>query len=250
MISPFTRWVFTGLAALTVGAWVIAQVTPDVPIRITEDRVAEAIEARLPFKIDTRAIDLNIEAAEVRFLETGKVGVQAAFEGRAFGLAGDGFANTESGLRYERGRFYLSDLAVSDLSLQADEDSQGVIEDARTTAGALFNRLRGEAEEGEPEAPEAVDRLRDRAVERMKPIVGETLDGLLQAIPVYDLERAGLKGQLARLALKDIRISQGEAVVLFSPGEAVAKVVTAVVAVVLAIMLMVALMRIWAVVES
>ncbi|MEM9344622.1 MAG: hypothetical protein AAGA87_16395 [Pseudomonadota bacterium] len=244
-----TRWILVGLAAFCSCAWLVALVTPDVPIRITQERVAAAIDDKLPFEIDTRALTLDVENASVKFLETGKVGVTAQFEGRAFGLSGKGAADTESGLRYEGGRFYLADLSVEDLSLVADDDSQGVIDDARTTAGALFHRLRGEAEEADPEAPESMDRLRDRAVERMKPIVAETMDRWVQAIPVYDLDSAGLKGQLAKLALKDIRISEGQAVVLFSPAEAIAKIISVVVAVVLCLLIVVWAMRAWSVIE-
>ena len=213
------------IAALTLvsiaGAGLIAAAifAPDITVTIPETKVAEVIETQVPMEIKKNGVDAVINEASVDFLDTNKLRISAEFTADGYGVAGDGNLVASSGLTYRGGNFYLSDIKVEEIAFDPNKESAETISDATSVTKTLFNAARDKFLVGEDGDAGPANRLTEKALKWVKVEAMTKLNTELTKIPVYSLNDKGMKMNMAKAALKDIRFTEATAEVTLSPSK-------------------------------
>lgn len=180
---------------------------PPQIIEITEAQIAEGLADNLPYEVDNGVL-VTVRSATAQLSDANKIIVSAQFEATGFTLEGSGTANVDSAIRYEKGRFYLSELKHDNVTFEFSENSDSTISDVRSTLEGILQR---ETEEATSSADqERIERLTG-ANEYFETTLREDainlLDSVLGSFPVYDLNDADGRLKLAALALDDVEIT-------------------------------------------
>lgn len=211
-----------GLAALAVLGILIFG--PRVSISIPETQAQAELAAMLPMTIEKNGVNVVLRSAELDFRADNRVRITADLDIAGYGLSGAGRADATSGLRYEGGNFYLSEISVSDMDITPDAPSSSRIKDATTAFSGLLDRARDAVAADRPEAAPAFDRLRAEAAERLAPRAREAVDQILTQVPVYSLNGKDLAHSAAALALEDISFGEDQVTATLNPQRLILKV--------------------------
>lgn len=224
-IAKILGWGVGLLVAVTLA---IVLLVPDFEVVIPEDEVRDRIEDALPVRSGSTELELTVTDATVDFLGTGEKG-QVALTGEVklagFGMAATSEVDTVTAIRYEDGDFYLSDLRLDDLSLTPTLATRAKIAALKRAWQPLIDQFAAEVRtaEGDMTFEEAKAEFQRTLI----PLVRQAMDEALATIPVYRLQGDAAKGA-ARLILKDIAFTDGEAIAILSPAQAMIKIATAI----------------------
>ena len=215
-------WIVGGVVALTVATLALV---PDIDVRIEEDRVRDAIDARIPLTQETGLGTAEVNRVRVRFIgdgESGAIGIEARIAVESFGLGGKGEADTVSRLRYENGAFYLTDLRLDDFELEPTAATRVKLLAWKKAVETFLDELGEEirTEDGEAAFEEF---LKNR--EALGPLLRTALDDALGSVAVYRLDRSPAQS-VVWLVLKDVRFEDGVAVATLSPAQAILTLAT------------------------
>jgi len=197
------------LAALlgVIGLALIAYLFLGKPITITvpEDKVRSEIAAKLPMTVHKAGVTALITALDVDFLADDAVHVDIKMDLDGYGLSGFAIGAATSVLRYSKGDFFLEDLDLGDLTITATEQSSESVDEVKTTASSMWNRFKKDHLDDNPAASVAIDKLKDRAMDKLMPTARVIADNALKTTPVYSLNGQDMKMDLAAIALVDVR---------------------------------------------
>jgi hypothetical protein len=221
--SRFRR-IGLGLAALGALLALAGLAWPNFIVTIPEDKAQAEVRARLPKEISRLNVKVTITDIALDFRDDNKVGVIASASATGFGLAGTAEVETASGIRYESGKFYLSDLSLDDIKLKPDDASAPVLADRIAIVQGALAAARARVSDTTRDGGGASDRERARLVERLLPLVKGLLEDSLRSIPIYDLAGKDLKRDLAAMALTDVRFTADAVQAELSPNTFVSTV--------------------------
>ena len=202
------------MLAVLVGAFFL------VPPQIVEINVAQiekGLEGNLPYHVDKGLISVTVQGATVQLSDEGKIVLDAQFDATGLTLEGIGSATINSVIRYDDGRFYLSDLKHENIDFQFSENSNDTISDVKSALEGILRRETDEATASEDD--ERVDQLakaNEYYEKRLKTNAIDALDNFLGTFPVYNLNQAGGRMRIAALALDDVEITSDKVLVSLS----------------------------------
>lgn len=185
---------------------------PTLTIRIPQQRIQEEVDRRMPLSGRKLAISYQISDARAA-LDGDRIGLSATVRAtalrRAVAVAFDG----DGVLAYNDGAFYLRDFNVAKVdflrTVEAPQDRGTIaraLEKLGVEDGDAFLRGRKEA-------------ILERAKEAAADLVRSTLDRR----PVYVMPRDGIKANLARLALRDVKVEGTDIVATLDVVSAIAR---------------------------
>ena len=216
--------IWAGIAlALGIASFIL--ISPTIRVDVPESKVRSELALKLPMTIDRNGVNVIVRAATVDFLDSNAIHLTAEADLAGFGLSGSASADATSGLRYEGGNFYLTELTFSDIDFVADGESSTRIEDATSVASAAFGRLRSKLDSEVEGAGAALDRLSADAAAKAEPVLRDAIDRAIRSIPVYSLNGRDMKHDLAALALEDVSFSDEAAHADLNPGKALLRII-------------------------
>lgn len=216
--------IWAGIAlALALAAFIL--ISPTIRVDVPESKVRSELALKLPMTIDRNGVNVIVRAATVDFLDSNAVRLTAEADLAGFGLSGSASTDATSGLRYENGNFYLTELTFSDVDFALDGESSSRVDDAKDVASAAFGRLRAKLDSEVDGAGAALDRLSADATAKAEPILRDAVDRALRSIPVYSLNGRDMKHDLAALALENVTFSEEAAHADLSPGKALLHII-------------------------
>ncbi|MCG3268761.1 hypothetical protein [Yoonia sp. I 8.24] len=190
---------------------------PSKVIEISPDQIDQALKENIPYEVDSLATTVTVHEAKVYLTDNGQIQLHAQFEARGFTLEGIGSAQVNSAVRYERGKFYLTDLKRDHIQFELSENSTETVSDVRATLDGILRRETEEANEsGDPERIAAIERRRNYIETEMEADALAALDTFLGTFPVYNLQRAGGALTLAALAIDTVEITHDKIFVTLS----------------------------------
>ena len=152
----------------------------------------------------------------------------------AFGYKSAISGQFTSGIRYIAPRLYLNDLQPVDLNIQTGQEEKDELSEIKSATKNFLKRQKDRV------ATEGAEKLLDKIVGETDEDFEKTLINVtywfVETIPLYDLNDAGYKGNLASLALKDIQFHEDHAVITLSPSQAAAKILMGIGIAILAIL--------------
>ncbi len=199
------KWIAIGSGIAGLALLVIYLVFgKPITVDIAESRVQSEVAQRLPMTIEKSGITTQITDLEVDFLDSDKVHVDIEMDLSGFGAGAHASGAATSGLRYSDGDFFLEDIDLSDFDVTPTKSTVGFLADASATANSLWSKFKKDKLEDDPEDAQAAERLKDRALSKLKPAALTMANSALENIPVYTLKGKNLKMDLAALALVDV----------------------------------------------
>lgn len=190
---------------------------PPYIIEITEAQIAEGVDENLPYTVDS-GFSVTVQSAVVQLSDENKIVLEAQFDARGLTLEGTGTANVASSLRYENGKFYLSDLKHDDVVFAFSENSESTISDVRSTIEGILRRETEEADSsGEDDRIGRLAEANAYYETALREDALDLLDNVLGSFPVYDLSRVNdSRFRLAALALDEVEITSEKVLVTLS----------------------------------
>ena len=193
------------LLALLAAAYVFA---PPFKATFTQAQIEAELAKQLPKQINTALTKINVTKGTVDLRDNNKVAIKAAFDVRGFTLEGVGSADVITGIRYDAGRFFLSDLRKENISFTFSDNSKDTIGDVKSAFNKILTRETEEAENSDNEARKATAIKVSAYVQtQLRSDANAALDTFLGSVPVYSLNGQGGAMQIAALALKDVSIT-------------------------------------------
>lgn len=190
---------------------------PPQIVEINEAQIEQGLEENLPYRVDKGAVSVTVQDATVQLSDEGKIVLAAQFDASGLTLEGIGSATINSAIRYDDGKFYLSDLKHENIDFQFSENSNDTISEVRS---ALEGILRRETEEANASKDDdRVDQLakaNEYYETRLQTDAVNALDEFLGSFPVYNLNRSGGSMRIAALALDDVEITSEKVLVRLS----------------------------------
>ncbi|RYG92960.1 hypothetical protein EU803_02300 [Loktanella sp. IMCC34160] len=190
---------------------------PPYIIEITEAQIAEGVDENLPYTVNS-GFSVTVQSAVVQLSDENKIVLEAQFDARGLTLEGMGTADVASSLRYENGRFYLSDLKHDNVVFAFSENSESTISDVRSTLEGILRRETEEAEtSGEDDRIRRLAEANEYHETALREDALDLLDNVLGSFPIYDLSRVNDgRFRLAALALDDVEITSEKVLVTLS----------------------------------
>lgn len=205
-----------------LGLIALAMMNTTFDVGIEEDLVNTQITNILPQTHTKLGGSVTISTLDVDFLETNTVNVKAEFAFKGYNIVGTGSTDITSGLRYQNGDFFLTDLTLDDIVLSLNDTSLERAEGYKQIGNSLLERgmsflSENTDSEGQAVAEELTEQARLRATETIKTLANNAMT----SIPVYSLNGKDIKYDLAKLALEDVTFTDTQAVATLNPGKAV-----------------------------
>ena len=210
--------VFLGLCAL--GILLFAK---DFEIKITEAMAQDAINAQIEDRpLRSLGVEVTLRKAEVNFLADNTMKFSADMETNTLGYKHQIDGVFQSGISYRTPRLYLDNLSPVKINIQTDAETKEELAELKTATQKFLQRQIGNRNSEEnKEAPGK--KIRANSAEAQK-VIENVIYSLFEKIPVYNLNDAGYKGSLASLALKNVKFTDGYAIVTLSPVTALLRI--------------------------
>lgn len=210
----------------------IALFSKPIDVSISEHQVQAIIEQEIENgSINSRGVELAINSAIIDFKANGLAEIRVDFIADGYGHSGTVAGDFVFDIRYDEPKFFLDDIALREIELVADTETAQAIQDIQNVAGDFLTRQRNKMLS--EEAKESLDNIIARNSKSLSNAATELAYKFFETIPIYDLDSAGIKGSLARLALKDVQFTEDSAIVTLSPSQALIKILTFIVFVIL-----------------
>lgn len=206
-----TFWV--GAVALLGALAVLVFYNPKLDVSFTETQANTAIDAKIPMNISKHRISYTIADADVQFLANGNIALQGTGTATIAGRSATADIDVEGAVDYRNGSFYLTDMAIHDVTMRATQLLPGdttLLDGAKALVDGFIQRNDNAA--GQLAA--ATEVLKQRFVPWAQDAVLERL----ASVPLYTLG-GDVKQNLARLALEDVQVSEETLTVTLSVGE-------------------------------
>ncbi len=189
---------------------------PPYVVEITEAQIAEGLDENLPYKVNS-GVSVNVRSAAVQ-LEENKIVLETQFDARGLTLEGIGTANVASSIRYDNGRFYLSDLKHDNVVFAFSENSESTISEVRSTLEGILRRETEEADSsGDNDRIGRLAEANEYYETALREDAVNLLDNVLGSFPVYDLNRVNdSRFRLAALALDHVEITSEKVLITLS----------------------------------
>lgn len=205
----FIKRALSALAVLFVGAFMVAFVVGDFEIRISEEEAQDKIAAILPVTMSKAGIAADVEGINIDMRESGQVAVGGVGAVEGFGMIADFTFEAMSGIRYDDGRFYLTDIDLDDVEVLPSAKTEKIVEERKTLLLNTMSRVRDRFSKGDEEAAEAFDAEAGRVGALLRDHVKNMANRTMTNTPIYDMNTGSWKVRAASLALKDVRIAEG-----------------------------------------
>lgn len=190
------------IGAVVACGW-LAVFNPTLPVSFSETQANEAVSAALPKQDRLLGLSYSLEAADIRFLENGRVQIDG------YVIIGGKYAgdlSLEAEIVYRDGGFYAHEPVIRSVELENLDPSQ-TDEDLATLGKGLLDRAGGFFGKDDPEAGAAWGRLGTKLQERIVAGVKSFYVSTLASTPFYTLDSGDFKQNVARMALQSVDVS-------------------------------------------
>lgn len=193
------------LLALLAAAYLFA---PPFKATFTQAQIEAEIAKQLPKEIHRALTSINVTKGTVDLRDNNKVAIKADFDVRGVTLEGAGSADVITGIRYDAGRFFLSDLRKENITFTFSDNSKDTLNDVKSAFDKILKRETEEAENsGNETRKEKAKKVTAYVQNQLRTDANAALDTFLNSVPVYSLNGQGGAMQIAALALKDVSIT-------------------------------------------
>lgn len=204
-MRKFAIYTCLTVLALLAAAYIFA---PPYKATFTQTQIEAELAKQLPKQINKALTETTVTEGIVDLRDNNKVAIKAAFDVRGFTLEGTGSADVTTGIRYEGGRFYLSDLRKENIAFTFSDNSKNTLGDVKSAFDKILKRETNEAEEsGNEQRQETAKKVTDYVQTQLRTDANAALDTFLGSVPVYSLNGKGGVIEIAALALKDVSIT-------------------------------------------
>lgn len=205
----FITYALSALAVLFVGAFLVAFAVGDFNIQIAEEDAQDKIAAILPVTVSKAGIAADVEGINIDMRDTGQVAIGGVGAVGGFGMNADFTFEAMSGIRYDDGRFYLTDIDLGDVKILPSSETEEIVEERKTLLLSTVARMRDRFAQGDEETAEAFDEEAGRIGIMVRERVKEIASRTMKETPIYDMNTGSWKVRAASLALKDVQIADG-----------------------------------------
>lgn len=192
-----------GLLGLALAGALYLVLNPTYTVRISQAQLQETVDKRMPLTGKRYAVSYEISGARAEMRPDGRIGMDAIVKATAVRRTAEVHVTGSGVLSYVDGSFFLKgfDVEKADL-IKADTKP----EDKRLLARALE---RVGVEDGDA----FLSDRREAIVEKVREVGTNLLRSTLETRPVYVMKSDTVKQSLAKLALSDVKVENGELVV-------------------------------------
>ncbi len=244
-VKTMNRKRYLGLGLLVLLAFAglaYAVMHPTVTVRLSREEVQAKVDAKLPLRVTKLGVAYDVSRAVVDLRPDGRVAVDADVDASALNRTAKVALVGSGALAYRDGEFFLTGFKVEravpravDPSLADEARPQGRL-GAAIEALALKDRAAKALEAAGAEDGAAFLTARKDAVVAMAKAKGEgMLADALERRPVYRLKEDDVRQSLAKLALRDVRVEDGQLVAELNVMHALARILLYVVGIGLAL---------------
>lgn len=182
--------------------------TPPITVSFSEAEMQERLKQHIPYEVEKNFTRILVKDAKVTLFDGNKIGIVSKFDAAGVTLEGQGVANVRSGIRYEDGKFYLSDIQKENIEFVWSENSNDTISEVSQTVKNLLIRETQEAEQGEDKERKAgAKKLNSYVEDQLSVDANDYLNAFLGSVPVYDLNAKDMGMKAVALALDSVEIS-------------------------------------------
>lgn len=208
------------LFLLAVAGIAYALLHPTVTVRLTRDEIQSRIDARMPLHLVKYGVAYDVQKAAVDLRTDGRIVVKADVDASALGRTAKVALGGNGIVAYRDGAFYLTKFRVDNADPRAvdpgpaDEAKPKGWYEGATEAPTLRDRAARVLGVAGAEDAAGFLAAKKLAVIRLAKEKGEAmLANALETRPVYVLKDGDFRQSLAKLALRDVRVENGELVV-------------------------------------
>lgn len=191
------------LLALAAAGALYLVLNPTHTVRISQAQLQETIDKRMPLTGKRYAVAYEISGARGEMRPDGRIALDAVVKATAVRRNAEIHVTGSGVLSYVNGSFYLKDFDVEQADLVKSETRP---DDKRLLARTLE---RVGVEDGDAFLAERKEAI----VERVREIGTNLLRSTLETRPVYTMKTDTVKQSLAKFALNDVKVENGELVV-------------------------------------
>ena len=204
-MRKFAIYTCLTLLAILAAAFVFE---PPYKATFTQAQIEAELAKQLPKQISKALTSINITKGIVDLRDNDKVAIKAAFDVRSFTLEGTGSADVTTGIRYDGGRFYLSDLRNENIKFTFSDNSKDTLGDVKSAFDKILKRETKKAEEPDnAQRKETAKKVTTYVQTQLRTDANSALDTFLGSAPVYSLNGQGGVMEIAALALRDVSIT-------------------------------------------
>lgn len=217
------KLIVTILIGLTLISLAIFAFARDIELRLAQSDIQATINETIQSQTyESFGVTITVNRADIAFTVDNRITVDVDFGADGFQQVAQASGQLTTGLRYDAPRIYLDDIQPFDMDFSWGEASDAEVSDLKHVARDFLKRQRDAMRDDV--ARQALDRLVEQNRSRLEDATARVTRGFFQTIPIYDLNRAGTKGSLVSLALKDVRFEAETAVITLSPRQALLKI--------------------------
>lgn len=195
--------------ALLALAYVFA---PPYKVSFTQAQIKTEIAKRLPKDISTSLTAINVKAGTVDLRDDNRIAITTQFDVQGFTLEGEGAVDVVTRIRYDDGRFFLTDFRKENLQFIFSDNSKDTLSDVKSTFDKILKSETNEAADTDNTQRQKNAAIVTEYVEtQLRTDANAALDKFMQSMPIYSMNTQGGAMRIAALALKDVAIT-GETV--------------------------------------
>ncbi len=211
------------LAALLVACAYIFFFSKDFTVNISEEQAQAALDAQLAKgPVGRFGVELNVTRAIIDFRENDTALISTDFSANALGYKGQVTGDFQTGVRLNSPRIYLDNIQPATVNIQTDEETKSELSEIKGAARKFLERQRDNAKS--EDGKEFFDNIVGETDETFQNTIIKASYDFFEIIPIYDLNKAGYKGSIASLALKDVEFSESYATITLSPKQALIRI--------------------------
>ena len=211
------------LAVLVLCGIGIVLFAKDFEVKISEQTAQEAINAQIKAgPVNKLGVKIELKKAEVDFRPDNTMKISADFGTEALGYSHTIDGVFQSGISYRSPSLYLNNISPVKVEVQSDDETKEELSEIKSAARKFLQRQKDRVKSEDNKA--VLDAVIGKDIEAFQDNIVSATYGFFEKIPVYNLNKAGYKGSLASLALKDVRFTDDHAVVTLSPVKALLRI--------------------------
>ncbi len=192
----------------------------DIDVMITETQAQSTIDAFLQKEPpESWGIRVNPQSFHIDFKSNNTAEITAALELDGHGYSGVFDGRFATGIDYRAPSLYLDNLTLLEGGFETDEDTQSELIELKNAAINVIQRKRNEMSAQSPEL-----KFKTTTPDLVQDYTLRATQGVFENIPIYRIDRSGLIGTAASLALKEVSFSEETAIVTLSPKTAILRI--------------------------
>lgn len=211
------------LAILLAACAYIFFFSKDFTVDISEAHAQAALDTQLAKGPAGRfGVELNVTRAIIDFRDNDTAFISTDFSANALGYKGHVTGEFQTGVRLNSPYIYLDNIQPVTVDIQTDEETKSELSEIKNATRKFLERQRDNAKS--EDGREFFDNVVGETDETFQNTIIKASYGFFEMIPIYDLNRAGYKGSIASLALKDVEFSESYATITLSPKQALIRI--------------------------